>query len=244
MQRWQQIRLISAVTLFVSLLLLMWFSSQIWISLLLAVLFVVCSVCIFLTYKEERRQLQTIKEQLIIDLVSHYRHDWMNDIQLLFGYVSLKKYDKLDDCMDKIRNKALQESCVAKLGIPSLVAFFITFRLHYTMFDLELEMDQDINLAALPLDTVKVSKFVQDMVKLFHSHALLSDEEPNVLSLQFDLEEDALLFDLIYQGGFNAKALQNALIAINESYTVQFARLEQEYTANKAVVTIRLPFCK
>jgi sensor histidine kinase regulating citrate/malate metabolism len=178
----------------------------------------------------------------MIELISHYRHDWMNDIQLLFGYVTLKKYDKLEDCMDKIRSKALQESSIAKLGIPSLVAFFISFRLYYNALALELEMEEEINLASLPIDKEKVSHLVQMTVKLFHSHALPSLEEPNILSVQFDLEGDALLFDLIYQGGYEEQALKDNIQMMMSAFTAQFATIEEEYTANKAVMTIRLPF--
>jgi sensor histidine kinase regulating citrate/malate metabolism len=166
----------------------------------------------------------------------------MNDIQLLFGYISLKKYDKLDDCMDNIRSKAQQESSAAKLGIPSLVAFFISFRLYYKQLSLELEMEQDINIGALPLDKEQVSRLVRETVKLFDNFALSSSDEPNVLSIQFDLEEDALLFDLIYRGGFNEKELQNGITALIGSFSAEFARMEEEYKVNEAVITIKLPF--
>jgi hypothetical protein len=217
-------------------------SAHLWTIVGLAILAGFGCAGIFLTIKQERRDRQTSQEQLMIDLINHYRHDWMNDIQLLFGYISLKKYDKLDDCMDKIRSKAQQESSAAKLGIPSLVAFFISFRLHYHHLSLELEMEQDINLGALPLDNEQVSQLVRETVKLFDKFALPLSDEPNVLSIQFDLEDDALLFDLIYRGGFNETELQNGITALVGSFSADFARMEEEYKVNEAVITIQLPF--
>jgi stage 0 sporulation protein B (sporulation initiation phosphotransferase) len=242
MQQWQRIRLISAVVILVSLLLLIWTASSTLNAIGLAILGTLGCVGIFYSIKMEREQHETANQRLVIELISHYRHDWMNDIQLLFGYVSLKKYDKLDDCMDKIRYKALQESGIAKLGIPSLVAFFISFRLYYNALALELEVEEDINLASLPLDKEKVSRLVQMTVKLFHTHAVPSIEEPNILSVQFDLETDALLFDLIYQGGYDELALQQGIQLILSAFTAQFATIDEKYTANQAVMTIRLPF--
>jgi sensor histidine kinase regulating citrate/malate metabolism len=242
MQRWQRIRFISTVVLFVSLLGMIWVSSSPIQAFGLAMLIVAGVVGIFFSVKVEQKHRNLAHQRQLIDLISHYRHDWMNDIQLLFGYVSLKKYDKLDDCMDKIRTKALQESCTAKLGIPSLVAFFITFRLHYHALTLELEMEQDINLASLPMEHENVSRLIQSIIQLFNSHAEPSDELSNGLSVQFDLESDALLFDLVYQGGYNEKALQQGIKAMMDSVTAQFATVEEEYTVNKAVLTIRLPF--
>jgi stage 0 sporulation protein B (sporulation initiation phosphotransferase) len=242
MQRWQRIRIISTIVLFVSLLVMIWASSSSLLTFGLAILIGVECVAILFSIKEERKKQQYLNQREMIDLISHYRHDWMNDIQLLFGYVSLKKYDKLDDCMDKIRNKVLQESSVAKLGIPSMVAFFISFRLHYNALTLELEIEQDVNLASIPLDKEKVSRLVQMTIKLFNAHAISSFEEPNLLSVQFDLESDALLFDLIYRGGYSKEDLQHGVQMMMDEFTTQFATIEQEYTANKAVMTFRLPF--
>jgi stage 0 sporulation protein B (sporulation initiation phosphotransferase) len=242
MQRWQRIRFISTVVLFVSLLGMIGGSSSPIQAFGLAMLVTAGAVGIFFSIKIEQKRQQLANQRQMIDLISHYRHDWMNDIQLLFGYVSLKKYDKLDDCMDKIRTKALQESCIAKLGIPSLVAFFITFRLHYHALTLELEMEQDINLASLPIEHENVSQLVQRTIQLFNAYAEPSDEISNSLSVQFDLESDALLFDLVYQGGCKEKALQQGIKAMMDSVTARFATIEEEYTVNKAVLTIRLPF--
>jgi stage 0 sporulation protein B (sporulation initiation phosphotransferase) len=242
MQQWQRIRFISTIVLFVSLLMLIWISSSFLQAVGLAMLGLIGCAGILLSIRNESKQLEAANQRQLIELISHYRHDWMNDIQLLFGYVTLKKYDKLDDCMDKIRSKALQESSTAKLGIPSLVAFFISFRLYYNALALELEMEDEINLASLSIDKEKVSHLVQMTVKLFHSHAAPAFEEPNILSVQFDLEGDALLFDLIYKGGYEEQALKRDIQMMMSSFTAQFATIEEEYTANKAVLTIRLPF--
>ncbi|QGQ95401.1 hypothetical protein EHS13_11160 [Paenibacillus psychroresistens] len=242
MQQWQRIRSISTVVLLVSILLLIWAAPATLLSVGLALLGALGCAGIFISIKEERKQLKAENRRQMIDLIGHYRHDWMNDIQLLFGYVTLKKYDKLNDCMDKIREKALQESGIAKLGIPSLVAFFVSFRLYYNALALELEMEEEINLASLPLDKEKVSHLVQMTVKLFNSLAIPSNDEPNILSVQFDLESEALVFDLIYQGGYDEVALRHEIKRILEFFTTKFATMEEEYTANQAVITIRLPF--
>jgi stage 0 sporulation protein B (sporulation initiation phosphotransferase) len=242
MLRWQRIRYISTVVLFVSLLRMIWGSTSAIQAYGLAMLVTAGVVGIYFSIKLEQKHQQLANQRQMIDLISHYRHDWMNDIQLLFGYISLKKYDKLDGCMDKIRTKALEESCIAKLGIPSLVASFISFRLYYHALTLELEMEQDINLASLPIEHENVSQFVQRTIQLFNAQAEPLDDRSNGLSVQFELESDALLFDLVYQGGYQEKALQQGIKAMMNSVTARFATIEEEYTVNKAVLTIRLPF--
>jgi stage 0 sporulation protein B (sporulation initiation phosphotransferase) len=242
MQRWQRIRVISTVVLFVSLLGMISVSSMLFPALGLAIATAAGAAGIFFSITEERKIQKLMNQRQMIDLISHYRHDWMNDLQLLFGYVSLKKYDKLDDCMDKIRTKVLQESNTAKLGIPSLVAFFISYRLHYREMALELDLEQDVNFASLPLEHEKVSQLIQRTILLFNSHAEPLDDISNGLSVQFDLESDALLFDLIYQGGYSERELQLGMKKMLQEIPDCFATMDEEYTVNKAVLTIRLPF--
>jgi hypothetical protein len=79
-------------------------------------------------------------------------------------------------------------------------------------------------------------------VILFHSLAVPSMDEPNVLSVQFDLESEALLFDLVYQGGYDESALRYKIKQILEAFNTRFATIEEEYTENQAVITFRLPF--
>ena len=79
-------------------------------------------------------------------------------------------------------------------------------------------------------------------VKLIHAQALPSLGDPNVLSVQFYLEDDALLFDLIYQGGYDGTTLQEGIKGIVSEFTAQFATMDEEYTENQAAITIRLPF--
>ncbi len=39
----------------------------------------------------ESAALASEQDLLVLRLFNHYRHDWMNDIQILMGYVQLKK---------------------------------------------------------------------------------------------------------------------------------------------------------
>ena len=241
---WQRIRIISAIALTVSLVIIVLISSHHTLVICLGIVICIGCVGIFAARKAELIKAKKAEEQRIIQLMSHYRHDWMNDLQLLFGYVSLKKYDKLSDCLDKIRCKAMKENSIAKLGIPSLVAYFISFRLKENALALELEMEQDINLAALPMDTEKVSQLVQGIVDLFHVNSAPSEELINVLSVQFALEDNALLVDLDYQGGYHQAELKKAIHTLISAFPKDFADLEEEYTQDKAVVTLQLPFRK
>ena len=99
----------------------------------------------------ELRQQEQLSHQKLIQVINRLRHDWMNDTQILFGYIQLKKFDNLQPYMEKIKMTMQQESNLSKLGIPSLIAFLLLFRVQSKSLELEVELDQEINLGQLPL---------------------------------------------------------------------------------------------
>lgn len=61
---------------------------------------------LFSRQQQRQRERMLQETQLAaIHLMNHQRHDWMNDLQLLYGYVRLKKYDKLPDCVETIKEE-------------------------------------------------------------------------------------------------------------------------------------------
>src|SRR5690606_8892232 len=64
----------------------------------------------------------------LLDVMNHYRHDWMNDLQVLFGYIQLNKADKLKAYVENLSDKLYRESLVSKLGVSELVAYLLLFR--------------------------------------------------------------------------------------------------------------------
>ncbi|ODP30499.1 hypothetical protein PTI45_00006 [Paenibacillus nuruki] len=82
-----------------------------------------------------------------VDALSHHRHDWMNELQLLYGYVQLGKRDKQVECVERIKEQMLAESRVSKLGIHSLVFYLQSFKAVNRSIQLEVELSDGITLA-------------------------------------------------------------------------------------------------
>lgn len=105
-----------------------WPLSFTWRFVLILVMAVMLSLCGFLLYREERMRRKRVERSLatsVLELMNHQRHDWMNDLQLVYGYVRLKKFDKLPECVETIKERMAEESRIAKLGVPELVMFLM-----------------------------------------------------------------------------------------------------------------------
>ncbi|MBO9609224.1 MAG: Spo0B domain-containing protein [Paenibacillaceae bacterium] len=177
----------------------------------------------------------------LIRTVNHYRHDWMNDLQVMSGYLQLGKYDELRRFIEKVKEKSCVESNTAKLGDPSLVAYFQSFRAEHHSLTLEIELERELNLAALPLDAERVSGLIRDVTELIHTHAAIAEAEPNTLSIGFDAEETGLLVDFVYTGSYREK-LRGELTRYGERAARDLAELHMEWGERTAAVTVRVPF--
>ncbi|WJH32551.1 Spo0B domain-containing protein [Paenibacillus sp. CC-CFT747] len=122
--------------------------------------------------QEQGKHREAAENNRLIKAMNEYRHDWMNDFQVLFGYIRLKKYDKLLDYMDKINADAYRESYVSKLGLPSLIVYFYSYRTDKKAMELEIEIEREIVLTKLPLDSEKAGELIRRTVELFRENAV------------------------------------------------------------------------
>jgi len=198
-------------------------------------------------YEAKLAEAERLYEQQLLQSMSRMRHDVLNDLQLLFGYIQLKKYDKLQACMENIKAKMQQESYISRLGIPSLIAYFFAVRTEAQELRLEIELEQEMNLSDLPIDSDRIAALTQALIEVFRAAALPreqadSDLEDNVLSLQFALEDDRLLLDFMYRGGYKLIELTASLerLLLTEK---SLASLEDKvFNEREAAVTVGLPF--
>jgi len=203
-----------------------------------------------LTRKLQMEQSAKLAAQLekndlfLLQIAGRMRHDVLNDMQILFGYIQLKKYDKLQSAMEKIRDNVLQESYLSKLGIPALIVYLLTFRSGSCGMDLEVEMDEEINLAELPIMPDYITAATRGMIEMFQVAMAHHDESDlgHVLSLQFVPEEDALLLDFVFRGAYKRELLERTIQNMLLTGQMDMAAEELNFAEEEVAVTLKLPF--
>ncbi|WP_240343795.1 Spo0B domain-containing protein [Paenibacillus sp. SYP-B3998] len=193
-------------------------------------------------WSEELHQQEQQSDTNVLNIVNRLRHDWMNEMQILFGYIQLKKFDNLQPYMEKIKMNMQQESNLSKLGIPSLIAFLVLFRVQSKSLQLEVALDQEVNLGQLPLGGGLIENVVRKTVEIFNRHTAIEADESGVLSLEFDAQEDHLLLDFVYQGSYDRVQLEEAVSHMLLQAAGLYSLEENEWQEEEAVVTLRLPF--
>jgi len=152
--------------------------------------------------RKEQADIIRAEQLKSIRTMNHHRHDWMNDLQIISGYIQLKKHDKLVRSVERIRDRMHAESKVAKLGIPTLVLFFQSFRTTCNEIQLEIDIVDELNLAEIPLTVPQetLSRAVQEMVWATRQCAVPTIGEPQILYIMFEKNNNECCISFRYHG--------------------------------------------
>lgn len=152
--------------------------------------------------RKERRLIESFQRTATATL-GHHRHDWMNDLQLLYGYIQLGKHDKLLDCLDRIRERMTGESKISKLGIPSLVFYLQSFRVMNNSVQLEVEIADNLELGNLltPDAAERLAGAVMETIRAYQFAGRSAWGEIIELKLSFYQENNEIIIRFERKGG-------------------------------------------
>lgn len=146
-------------------------------------------------YELERQRLLESLQRTAVATLSHHRHDWMNDLQILYGYVQLGKYDKLRGCLDRIKERLAEESKISKLGIPALVFYLQSFREMNNSVQLDIQIEEDLELGKLldPESGSRLAEAIMDTIRAYQFTGRSSWGEIIALKMSMYREDDEVV---------------------------------------------------
>jgi sensor histidine kinase regulating citrate/malate metabolism len=156
---------------------------------------------------ERRRHARMLDliQRSAIETLSHHRHDWMNELQILYGYLRLNKPDKAIAVVDRIRGRMEHDSRVSHLGIPKLAAFFLSFRTICDTMRLDVEVEEGFRLPDPEMDQERLTDAVIGLVNVVRLRVLAATDEENVLRLKLRSDERSVVLEINYNGKLAAK---------------------------------------
>lgn len=189
--------------------------------------------------RETKRLLDSFQRTATATL-GHHRHDWMNDLQILYGYIQLGKHDKLVHCVERIKERMNNESSISKLGIPSLVFYLQSFREVNRSVHLDVEIEEGLQLSGL-LDAgqaEELTEAIMDTVRAFQFAGRSSWGEVLELRMSIFTENQEIVVMFEQDGDYgNAEILRQRI-----EETVQGKRVRAEQTEPlQASFELRIP---
>ncbi|HZG73715.1 MAG TPA: Spo0B C-terminal domain-containing protein [Chondromyces sp.] len=79
----------------------------------------------------------------VVEALRFARHDWMNQIQLIKGFLALGKVERAEQFIEEIILQARQDSHLTNLELTELAELFLTFNWENHSFRLEYEIMQE-----------------------------------------------------------------------------------------------------
>lgn len=95
-------------------------------------------------WREQRERDHRQQQKKALQMLSRYRHDWLNHIQLVQGYLQMKKYERMVGPLRTCVEEAKKHARLSSLSSPLLAYSLMEASLHYPQLQI------DIQASALP----------------------------------------------------------------------------------------------
>lgn len=191
-------------------------------------------------FEEELRIQEKTLQQAANRTLNHHRHDWMNELQVLYGYIQLGKPDKSVQCVERIKERIALDSRIAKLGIPSLVFYLQSFRTFRSNLELEVQVEEGLQLED-KLSQEKgdeLTSVIMQTVRAYQYSGLVPQGDTQRLRLSFIQDGGDILISFEGEGEHsNPELLQGQIYNIVQGKIMKAEQLEQD----RAHVKLRLP---
>ncbi|MDP5272739.1 Spo0B domain-containing protein [Chengkuizengella axinellae] len=230
------------------------FFIEILIILLLLILFVISSdrlskilimisvILMFSHLYAIKKQSANEKNQSItstLNFIHHYQHDLMNELQLIFGYLKLKKFDKLVHIVEKLKENMTHERDIVKLNSPQLEYALLQMKMSSKKFQLHVEQ----NLYSPDLYTNKLNDHAElliDLIQVFENNSEISEGFNHSLTIDFFEEQKKLHVAFEFAGKVKLSKFKNELNPILIKFKSKNFKMKQEL--EEKWVTIEIEF--
>lgn len=136
------------------------------------------------------------KEWDTIEVLRHARHDWMNQLQLIKGNLSLNKVDRAKEIIEEIILEARQDAKLSNLQLPQFASTLLTCNWENHFFQLEFEVMDSHNFHRL--DDQLLTGWTE---RLFEAlDASIERYQENHLSVTIDPQEKGIEFFFDFSG--------------------------------------------
>lgn len=191
-------------------------------------------------YEEELRIQERTLQQAANRTLNHHRHDWMNDLQVLYGYIQLGKPDKSVQCVERIKERIALDSRIAKLGIPSLVFYLQSFRTFQSNLELQVQVEEGLQLEdkLSPQQGDELTSVIMQTVRAYQYSGFAPQGDTRRLSLGFTQDGGDILISFESKGDHgNPELLQGQIYNIVQGKIMK----AEQWKPSEAYVELRVP---
>lgn len=94
-----------------------------------------------------REQNRIREAKKIKNLLVRMRHDWMNHVQVLMGYLTMNKVDHSKKYLQKMVHRAMRDRKIAEIEYPPLAMLLLTLEHQYSIWRCYISMGENLELS-------------------------------------------------------------------------------------------------
>jgi hypothetical protein len=189
---------------------------------------------------QDTRQLKKV----FINHWRHYRHDLLNQIQLVKSYLQLGRMEDVKRSIDQIVVQAKQHSLLSKLSDPELAYDLLTYNYQSAPFYLDVEMTLTYDELDEIADEHNWLDMVKELLDLMEKGSKFMPDRPLPhFSLIFGREEKDLKLCVDFQGDWDTALGRQIMQQLKERVSLEQGKLvEYMHHHNRVVFDIMLPW--
>ena len=134
----------------------------------------------------------------IVEILRHARHDWLNRVQLIKGYISLNNIERVNKILDEIIADAYQESKLSNMNMPEFASLLLVYNWENHKIHLEYEVLGEEPGKGLAADDHLLTKWTSSFLDTLSSS--VDDCAENCLSITIEEEDGGYRFFFDFRG--------------------------------------------
>lgn len=190
------------------------------------------------------RRLITHQTDELLTILNRQRHDWLNHVQVLLGYLHLNRTDQGEAHLKRIAEIAMQESLIARLNNSLLSVFFLTFNALNKEMLLEVDVCEQVDLSSLVLDEQDLFSLVSDILCTANDHVSQDGYEPASMQVTLFSGESGVHFRFDLAGELTAEGLDELEKRVHNSKQRTVEVTEWIHTKEEWILELIVPFSK
>lgn len=122
-----------------------------------------------------------MKDEEVVDLLRHYRHDWMNELQVIMGYAQMGKIEKVQQKIEQSVENARLERELQSMSLPRTVLWLTRFKWRFDNYQLIIKLDLS---EPLTVDDRQLSEQLEIIMALFNTYSMKTEMYHGTIRLQ------------------------------------------------------------
>ncbi|MFZ3576416.1 Spo0B domain-containing protein [Virgibacillus sp. DJP39] len=171
-----------------------------------------------------------MEEKKVMDILRYYRHDLMNDLQVVHAYTSMGKLDKVEEKLATYMAHYEEERRLMNLNAPNFALWLIPFNSIHPNFRFTYAIRDEIDISEIDEELTAYSQQCVSHMQKFSKDSELYEGK---FLFQYHPKVKQLKVQLTLAGSFNE--------IVNDDFPIESKNITHNRSENLFTYTITIP---